>query len=49
MKIKLSISMDDSTVSLIEEHVRQGRFRNKSHAVEYAVNKLIREADDGVV
>jgi Arc/MetJ-type ribon-helix-helix transcriptional regulator len=49
MKIKLSISMDDSTVALIEENVRGGRFRNKSHAIEYAVNKLIWEADDDLV
>jgi Arc/MetJ-type ribon-helix-helix transcriptional regulator len=43
MKVKLSITVDDATLRLIEEQVASQRFRNKSHAVEYAVRKLLLE------
>ena len=45
MKLKLSISMDEETVSKLEEAVKDGRFRNKSHIVEYAVNKMLKQDD----
>ncbi|MFC1728563.1 hypothetical protein ACFLZ7_03810 [Nanoarchaeota archaeon] len=40
MKTKLSISLDEETVSKIEEQISKGVFRNKSHAVEFALNRL---------
>ncbi len=43
MKVKLSVSVDKEALESIENSVKEGRFRNKSHAVEYAVNKLMRE------
>jgi len=43
MKEKLSITIDEENVKLIEKAVQQGNFRNKSHAVEYAVAKLLNE------
>ncbi len=43
MKTKLSISLEQETVQKIEEHIKRGTFRNKSHAVEFALNKLVRE------
>jgi len=42
MKQKLSITVEDGTVRQIEELVKTGRFRNKSHAFEYSVNKILR-------
>ncbi|MBW3000469.1 hypothetical protein KY341_01180 [Candidatus Woesearchaeota archaeon] len=41
MKIKLSISVDEETVLKVMESIRQGRFRNKSHAFEYSMNKVL--------
>lgn len=40
MKEKISVSIEKETVIKIEELVSEGSFRNKSHVVEVAVNKL---------
>ncbi len=41
MKSKLSVSVDEETVMKVQEKIRQRVFRNKSHAVEYALNKVL--------
>jgi len=41
LKVKLSISVEEETALKIMESVRQGRFRNKSHALEYSVNQVL--------
>jgi len=41
MKKKLSITMDVETIELLDKVVREGRFRNKSHALEYSLNKML--------
>ena len=47
MKKKISISIEKETVALVERFVREGRFRNISHALEYGFNQLVRgEKDD---
>ena len=43
MKQKLSISVDEEVVKQIEQKVVEGLFRNKSHALEFAVRRLLRE------
>ena len=43
MKQKLSISVNKETIELLEEIIKEGRFRNKSHLVEYSVNKFLKE------
>jgi Arc/MetJ-type ribon-helix-helix transcriptional regulator len=40
MKTKISVSIDKETIQKMEEQVSKGIFRNKSHAVEFALNKL---------
>ena len=45
MRKKLSISVDESTIELIEELVNEGSFRNKSHVVEYAVTRFKESKD----
>ena len=42
MKHKLSISVDEETIVKIREAMRKGKFRNKSHAFEYAVKEVLR-------
>jgi len=41
MKTKLSISMNRETVAQLEALVVNGRFRNKSHIIEYSVQRFI--------
>ncbi len=47
MKVKLSVSMDESLVKQAENIIGEGRFRNKSHIIEYALKSFItREKND---
>jgi Arc/MetJ-type ribon-helix-helix transcriptional regulator len=43
MKHKTSVSFEEETIIKIRELIRSGKFRNKSHVVEYAVKKLVEE------
>jgi len=43
MKHKLSITIDEQAVLDILKAIESGRFRNKSHFVEFAVKKLLEE------
>ena len=43
MKKKISISIDEESDEKIEEYVEDGRFRNKSHVIEFALNKFMKE------
>lgn len=43
MKQKLSVSLEENLLKLIDELVDTGKFRNKSHVVEFSVNKIIKE------
>lgn len=43
MKEKLSITIEEEKVRVIEEMLKEGLFRNKSHIVEYSLNKFLKE------
>ena len=43
MKYKLSVSLDERLVSELDRILSTGRYRNKSHAVEFAVRKLLNQ------
>ncbi len=43
MKHKTSVALDTETLAAMKELVRTGLFRNKSHTMEFAVKKLIKE------
>jgi len=43
MKQKLSITIDGKTIKLIEGSIKEGLFRNRSHVVEFSVNKILKE------
>ena len=45
MKQKISVTVEEKTLELINEIVRTGVFRNTSHAVEFGLNKLIKEKE----
>ena len=46
MKHKLSVTLDEELVKEIHRVLSTGKFRNKSHVVEYAVMKLL-EVENG--
>jgi len=43
MKQKLSISIDEEKIELIENLLKEGLFRSKSHVLEYSLNKFLKE------
>jgi Arc/MetJ-type ribon-helix-helix transcriptional regulator len=42
MKHRVSISIGEETLLKVFEEIRNGRFRNRSHAVEYALQMVLR-------
>ncbi|MBI2577077.1 hypothetical protein HYV84_07730 [Candidatus Woesearchaeota archaeon] len=40
MKIKLSLSLHKKSLDAISELIEDGTFRNRSHAVEFAIRHL---------
>ena len=43
MKQKLSITLDEETIRRISEQIISGKFRNKSHLVEFSIKKFLEE------
>ena len=41
MKYKISVSVDEETLLKVREAIRNGKFRNRSHAFEYSIQKVI--------
>jgi Arc/MetJ-type ribon-helix-helix transcriptional regulator len=41
MKHKISISIDEETLIALREQLRQKNFRNRSHAIESAIQKML--------
>jgi len=41
--------MDNEAVHNIENSIKKGKFRNKSHFVEYAVKKLLEEEKEKLI
>ena len=47
MKQKLSVTLDEKTLVLIDKNIKDGLFRNKSHVVEFSINKVLKENKNG--
>lgn len=50
MKHKISITMDEELILKVLEKLRSRRFRNRSHVIEYAVERFFDnggEVEDG--
>jgi len=43
MKQRLSITIEEDKIGQIEEFIKEGRFRSKSHILEYCLNKFLKE------
>jgi len=41
MKQKISISIEKDSIDRLEKCLENGKFRNKSHVIEYALNKFL--------
>lgn len=46
MKVKTSVALRQETLISMRELIRKGQFRNKSHVMEFAVEKLLREENE---
>ena len=46
MKQKLSITIEENTIKVLEKLLEEGRFRNKSHILEYSLNKFLKENEN---
>jgi Arc/MetJ-type ribon-helix-helix transcriptional regulator len=46
MKQKISISIGEENLKKVEELLKQSRFRNKSHVLEYALEKMLEDEND---
>jgi len=47
MKQKISISIDEEKIKLVEKLLTDGKFRNKSHVIEYSLDQLLKEQNGG--
>ncbi len=45
-KVKLSIAVDEEIIDVIQKHIRSRRFRNRSHAFEYAISKVLEDVEE---
>ncbi|MBS3085652.1 hypothetical protein J4225_03125 [Candidatus Pacearchaeota archaeon] len=43
MKQKISITIDEEKLIVVEQLLKNGRFRNKSHVLEYSLEKFLKE------
>jgi metal-responsive CopG/Arc/MetJ family transcriptional regulator len=43
MKEKISISVDEETLDNLDANILKRKFRNRSHAFEYALIKILEE------
>ena len=43
MKQKLSITIEEDKIKILEKILKEGKFRSKSHIMEYSLNKSLQE------
>ncbi len=46
MKQKLSITIEEDKIKLLEKLLKEGKFRSKSHIMEYSLDKFLQENKD---
>jgi len=45
MKIKVSVSMEENTIKEVNHKVKGGIFRNKSHFIELATQRMLKKKE----
>jgi Arc/MetJ-type ribon-helix-helix transcriptional regulator len=48
MKQKLSITIDEKTIKVVENMLKEGLFRSKSHVIEYSLNKFLKKMQEEI-
>ena len=43
VKLKISVAVEEDTLDIIQDFIKDKRFRNRSHAFEYAIHSLEKE------
>ena len=43
MKQKINVTIDEEKLKLVEKLLESGKYRNKSHIMEYSLTKLLQE------
>jgi len=43
MKSKISICMEEEVIKRLKDYISEGSFRNRSHIIEVAVNRFMKE------
>jgi Arc/MetJ-type ribon-helix-helix transcriptional regulator len=43
MKQRISVTIDRENLQLINRVLLEGKFRNKSHLIDYSLNKFLKE------
>lgn len=42
-KSKISVSVDEETLAKVDESILKRKFRNRSHAFEFALNEILED------
>jgi|TARA_Y100000310_G_C20652362_1_gene800131 Arc/MetJ-type ribon-helix-helix transcriptional regulator len=45
-KQKISVTVDEKMLSLVERMLESGKFRNRSHVMEFGLRKLLEVEDE---
>ena len=45
MKQKISVTIDEEAIDLINSILEVGQFRNRSHIIEYSLKKFLNESE----
>jgi Arc/MetJ-type ribon-helix-helix transcriptional regulator len=48
MKLKINVTIDEEKLKLVEKLLESGKYRNKSHVMEYSLTKLLQEESQNV-
>jgi len=48
MKQKINVTIDEGKVKLIERLLESGRYRNRSHIIEYSLTKFLEAESQNV-
>ncbi len=45
MKENISVSLEKDTIKWLDEQAATGKYRNRSHVIEYAISELKRQGE----
>jgi Arc/MetJ-type ribon-helix-helix transcriptional regulator len=48
MKQKISVTIEEETIKLIETILADARFRNRSHVIEYSLKEFLKSQEENL-